>query len=140
MSAHVIKFPKRDPLALELVTKKDRWLIWRYERHGGKVKKVPYQARHPQRYASSTDPTTWGTYQEALNARPRQGGIGFVLGDGIGALDLDDCMTEEGEFHPWASEMVHEADSYTEVTPELGWRAYHRHHQRGIHSRKDQDV
>lgn len=43
--------------------------------------------------ASSTDPTTWATYQEA-KASSAGVGLGFALGDGIGCIDLDYCVTD----------------------------------------------
>lgn len=55
--------------------------------------------------ASSTDPSTWSTYTEAL-ASSRGVGIGFVLaGDGIGVIDLDHCITD-GVVAPWARSVV----------------------------------
>jgi hypothetical protein len=97
--------------------RQDRWVIWRWD----DGKKVPFQARHPERRASVSNQTTWSTYEEALAAAPeggvRVGGIGFVIGAGIGAFDLDDCRTKAGELDDWAVQLVADADSYTEVTP-----------------------
>ena len=97
------------------LTTKERWVIWRWKDGS----KVPYQSKHPNRHASSTDASTWSTYREALDAAPgrREGGIGFVLGDGVGGLDLDACIEDDGKLHPWARDMVHDAGSYAEVTP-----------------------
>jgi primase-polymerase (primpol)-like protein len=56
--------------------------------------------------ASSTDPATWSPYREA--ARSSAGtGLGFVLdGDGIVVLDLDHCLTADGEVLPWAQRVL----------------------------------
>ena len=43
--------------------------------------------------ASSTDPATWANYSDA-KASTAGIGLGFALGDGIGCLDLDHCVTD----------------------------------------------
>ncbi|WP_458085835.1 hypothetical protein [Streptomyces malaysiensis] len=44
--------------------------------------------------ATSTDPDTWATYEEA-SASTAGTGLGFVLvGDGIGCIDLDHCLVD----------------------------------------------
>ena len=43
--------------------------------------------------ASSTDSSTWSTYGDAA-ASTSGVGLGFALGDGIGCLDLDHCVTD----------------------------------------------
>src|SRR5690606_23266017 len=74
----------RPRLPAEL-TSRARWV-----RHDRKVPITP-----DGRAASSTDPSTWSTHSEA--ARSRVGdGLGFVLGDGIACLDLDDCLDSRG--------------------------------------------
>lgn len=42
--------------------------------------------------ASSTDPETWMSYDAALEDPNRR--IGFVLGEGIGCIDLDHCLVD----------------------------------------------
>lgn len=65
--------------------------------------------------ASSTDPTTWGTYPQA---RKRSRRIGFVLGEGIGCIDLDDAINENGTLTEGAAAIVaHYPGSYIEVSP-----------------------
>src|SRR5688572_21168884 len=48
----------------------DCWVTWRYETKAGKTKpdKVPYQALHPGRLASSTDRDTWAPFNDAFGA------------------------------------------------------------------------
>lgn len=67
--------------------------------------------------ASSTDPSTWCSYQQALDSRFGVG-PGFVLdGDGIVCIDLDDCLTG-GQLAPWAERIVAAAGrTYIEVSP-----------------------
>lgn len=56
------------------------------------------------RSASTTNPATWSTHAEAL-ASSKGVGLGYVLGDGIGAIDLDHCF-QGGELLPWAAEIL----------------------------------
>lgn len=54
--------------------------------------------------ASSTDPATWSTFAEA-KASSAGVGLGFVLGDGIGCIDLDHCFGG-GALADWAAEYI----------------------------------
>jgi putative DNA primase/helicase len=69
----------------------NRWLVWRYETRDGDTTKVPYQSARSQTKASSTDPSTWSTFDLALAAYQdgKSDGIGFALGDGYFGLDFD---------------------------------------------------
>jgi primase-polymerase (primpol)-like protein len=64
---------------------------------------------HTGQRASVTDPTTWGTLEEARAAvtRYRLDGIGLVLGSGLFGIDLDHCRNPEtGELTPEAAAIV----------------------------------
>jgi primase-polymerase (primpol)-like protein len=66
--------------------------------------------------ASSTDPATWASYAEAVGSRAGVG-LGFVLGDGIGCIDIDHCLTGN-ELSPQALELLARYPrSYTEISP-----------------------
>ncbi len=98
-----------------------QWLCWRLEERGGKPTKVPYSPLTGAK-ASSTDPSTWADYSEAVAAREEHNydGIGFVftLEDDLCGVDLDGCLSlETGEIEPWAQEIIEELDSYTEISP-----------------------
>lgn len=54
--------------------------------------------------ASSTNPATWSSFAEARVSSAGVG-LGFVLGDGIGCIDLDHCF-EGGRLADWASEYI----------------------------------
>ena len=56
--------------------------------------------------ASVTDSRTWTTYEKAA-ASTVGTGLGIVLGDGLGCIDLDHCI-ERGVLAPWAREIVDE--------------------------------
>ena len=88
--------------ALQPLTGEPRWMVWSWEwrtTNSGKGKwtKPPRQARDPKYNARSNDPSTWGTYDDALAAvqRGNADGIGYaLLGSGIGAIDLDHVLDE----------------------------------------------
>lgn len=54
--------------------------------------------------ASSTNAGTWDSFS-AASASTAGVGMGFVLGDGIGCIDLDHCF-DGGKLLPWAQEIV----------------------------------
>lgn len=68
------------------------------------------------RAASSTDPNTWATYEQAA-ASTIGAGHGFVLnGDGIVCIDLDNCLTGN-QLAPWAKTILDQApDTYVEIS------------------------
>src|SRR5829696_6313724 len=98
-----------------------QWLCWRSEERDGNLTKVPYSPATGKR-ANSTVPETWTGYQEAVRACKEQGysGIGFVFTseDDLCGVDLDKCLDPEtAEIEPWASAIIEELDSYTEISP-----------------------
>ncbi|MGH7919421.1 MAG: hypothetical protein ACREQM_05685 [Candidatus Dormibacteraceae bacterium] len=102
----------------ELVAR-PQWVRWRWEMRDGKPTKPPYRADGRGR-ASSTDPTTWASYEVACRNIPKDGGIGYVFSqhDDLTGADLDHCRNpDSGRIDAWALEVVRELDSYTEVSP-----------------------
>lgn len=79
-----------------------RWVRWTLEPRRDKLTKVPRQLNG--RHASSTDPRTWTTFAAARSSSLGEG-IGWVLGEGIGCIDLDDCIID-GRLQPWAEEII----------------------------------
>lgn len=65
--------------------------------------------------ASSTDPATWASFGAARASSVGEG-IGFVLGEGIGCIDLDHAIVD-GVVADWA-QLVLDAnpDTYIEVS------------------------
>lgn len=85
------------------MTARDRWMRYRLQRRGAKITKVPTTTAG--RNASSTDPSTWTTFADA-KASKVGAGLGFALGDGIGCIDLDDCIDEHGNVADWARRII----------------------------------
>jgi len=89
---------------------------------GGKMTKVPRDAKTGGA-GSSTDPSTWATFDEACAAyedvRYGFSGIGFVIaGDrSVTGLDLEHVLDEEGRLDPDYQWVVDEAGTYIEVSP-----------------------
>jgi hypothetical protein len=120
----------RLPAALIPLTKRKRWVTWRWEwtkRKDGTWKwtKEPYQSASPQWHAKSNGQRTWGDYAAALSAYWYKDndvdGIGVMLLKGdVVALDLDKCRDAESEqLTPWAQSYVAKATAlgaYVEVT------------------------
>ena len=106
------------PAALSPLVALPHWVIWRWDDVKGKKSKVPYQSAHPRKKAKNNDPSTWSDFATAVAATKMADGIGFCLLDsGFGAFDLDHCRDPDtGIIDSWASELVHRAGSYTEVT------------------------
>jgi putative DNA primase/helicase len=94
----------------------NQWVLWRYEERDGKPTKVPYQPASPNRKASTTDPSTWGTFEDAIAAEAEGVGFVFTPDDPFAGVDLDDCVTD-GVIHPDALALVRQLDSYTELNP-----------------------
>lgn len=65
--------------------------------------------------ASSTDPTTWSTFDDARRSSVGEG-VGFVLGNGVGCIDLDHAIVD-GSVVGWAQEVLDaNPDTYIEVS------------------------
>lgn len=89
-----------------------RWVVWR--------DKVPYCATAANSRASSTDPSTWASFDQAQAAYEEGGwdGVGFVFnGDGVVGIDLDDCVTDD-VIAPAALAILEESGAqYVELSP-----------------------
>jgi putative DNA primase/helicase len=92
------------------------WLVWREEERKGRATKVPYSAAGG--VGSSTDASTWTSYEVALAAVPRFDGLGFAITDGNVLVDLDGCCdSESGVIEEWAQFIVDFLQCPTEVSP-----------------------
>jgi putative DNA primase/helicase len=98
-----------------------RWVTWRLEERDGEQAKVPYAVQAvgalPRR-ASSTDPDTWSSHDDALAylQRSEMTGLGFVLGDGWCGIDLDHHVIE-GVPSDVAARICQHFNSYAELSP-----------------------
>ncbi len=92
-----------------------RWVCWTYE-DGRKLPKIAGSGRN----ASSTNPDTWTSFEQASRAYAtgRYSGIGIVLdGDGLVGVDLDGCVVD-GVPQPAALALLDGIGcEYVEVSP-----------------------
>ncbi|MBZ5590570.1 MAG: hypothetical protein LAO05_18625 [Acidobacteriia bacterium] len=107
-------------------------VLWRAEPRGlDKPAKVPYRIAEPSRRASSTDPATWGSFADAVEAYlslvdlspdPARGpvaGVGVVLTAAarLTCIDLDRVIDADGRLDTRAETIVERCDSWTEISP-----------------------
>ncbi len=92
-----------------------RWVLWSYGPKGSKTPKMP-----TGKNARTNDPGTWITFEAAVDAYKtgRFNGIGFMLGEGLHGIDLDDCRNPETEeLDVRARSILNAVDGYAEVSP-----------------------
>lgn len=95
----------------------NRFCCWRYEQRDGRKTKVPYNPVTKNR-AKSDDPNTFCDFETAIAAAGNFDGIGFLVGDGVCAIDLDDCFDENGSLKPVAQDVTDVfKGSYVERSP-----------------------
>lgn len=94
------------------------WVNWRYEKRRGKETKVPFDPKYPTKHASSTDPKTWGLYEDAYERKTARCGIGIVLQPPLIGIDLDHCVLDDGTLTFLAQEVLARFDcTYAEWSP-----------------------
>lgn len=95
------------------MTSKARFLRWKLVDRRGKATKVPLTV--DGRAGSSTDASTWVSFT-AAEASTAGVGVGFVLGDGIGCIDLDNAIVN-GAVEPWAQVVLDDnQNTFVEVS------------------------
>ena len=90
------------------------WVAWKFEQRDGKpTTKVLYNPATGTR-ADSTEPRTWGTFDDAGRAYERGGydGLGFVVTehDPYTGVDLDHCIVD-GQLTDDANRFVTEVEA-----------------------------
>ena len=93
---------------------RDRWIRWDRVKRNGKLEKVPFTTVGS--YASSTNANTWSTFTEA-SASAVGVGLGYVLGDGIGCIDLDHCLSSGNPNKAAAKFLQDYPHHFIEVSP-----------------------
>lgn len=101
----------------------DRWILWRYTLlpKSKTWTKTPHSARSGRKI-DATKHSNGVTFMEAMRAlrdsKDEFDGVGFLLGQGIGGIDVDDCIDENGNFneHGAAISKMFRA-TYAEVSP-----------------------
>src|SRR5262245_24129509 len=82
----------------DALKQRNQWVVWSWRWVGSKWDKPPLQVNGQA--ASVSDPTTWATFDDALQAQRAGGfdGVGFVFtdGDDFFGFDFDDAIGEGG--------------------------------------------
>ena len=106
---------RRIPASLQA---KRIWLPFKSSpRPAGGANKIPHNRQgRPAKY---TDPSTWMSYEAAVQQRLRHGyaGIGIVLSEELGiiGIDFDHCI-QDGELNPEIEQWLLDLNTYTEVS------------------------
>lgn len=98
--------------------KQKRWVNWKYEEvEEGRTTKLPISL--DGRTASSTDPSTWSTYEEV--AKTSQSiGIVFMPDQLLLGIDIDHCLDGNEIVHEERESIIRlikEVSTYTEISP-----------------------
>ena len=96
------------------LTSRDRWVRWDLENRKGRQEKVPKQTISGN--ASSTNPNTWASHVEATKSEIGIG-LGYVLGDGIGCIDLDHCLVDGKPTPATTAYLSDYPNHYIEISP-----------------------
>ena len=103
--------------------------VWKLEKRKGKPTKVPYNPRTGQ-LAKTNDPSTFSDFGTAMKAYAMGGwdGIGYRVSEGIGAIDIDHCIREDGSLNDVAASILaFLPDAYFEKSPSgTGLRGFFR--------------
>ena len=103
--------------------------LWKYEKRSGRATKVPYDPRTGQ-MAKTNDTSTFSDFSTAMTAYAMGGwdGIGYRVSEGIGAIDIDHCIREDGSLNDVAASILSFfPDTYFERSPSsTGLRGFFR--------------
>jgi hypothetical protein len=101
-----------------------QWAVWRWTlMTNNRWQKPPFMATHPQRHASTRDPSTLCDYDTALATvqAGKADGLSYILteDDPFAAIDLDHCRhVGTHSIDTWAQNFLDTGrHSYSEVTP-----------------------
>lgn len=99
------------------------WVCWclSLDRNSGKMRKIPINPVTGEP-ARSNDPNTWGTYNQAVEARDynKYSGIGYMFCPeaGIVGVDIDHCFDKETcHFNEIAAAILAKQPTYAEMSP-----------------------
>ena len=112
------------PKELNEIKELKQWVGFRFTKVKTETSKKEKQGKMPinpmtGKGAKANDPSTWGTYDEAVKSVERfhLDGIGFEFASGYFGIDLDDVIDEKGNITSVGSDIVDVVDSYTEFSP-----------------------
>ena len=92
---------------------------WKKEKRAGKPTKIPYNP-NTGCMAKTNDPRTFTDFNTAMKTFAMGGydGIGYRVSEGIGAIDIDHCIREDGSLNDVAASILgFFPDAYFEKSP-----------------------
>lgn len=101
----------------DAMTRVARWVNWRAVERDGNWTKVPIDPRTGGN-ASSTNPDTWASFADAVDAATQDAtiGIGFMLGDGWLGVDFDG-LDQNPTLSAWVWDWGNASTTYLERSP-----------------------
>jgi hypothetical protein len=115
----------RTTYTLNSFSKNNKWVAWKEQPNKqGKPTKVPKNPHSGDDARIPTDPSTYGTLDDAIACKKMingNGGVGIVLGSvnndyHLVGIDLDSCRNED-ESADWALKIIERFDTYAEIPP-----------------------
>ena len=116
-----------DTITLADLSEQKIWVAWKEQLNKqGKLTKIPKDPATGDNAKVPSDPSTYGTLDDALKcseAMRGKGGVGIVLGPidnehHLVGIDLDSCRDLNTEtIAEWAAEVINRFDTYAEVSP-----------------------
>ena len=98
---------------------KRQWVGFTFKDKPGAKKpaKIPMNP-HTLKYGSSTDPSTWSTFPQAIQLMRINNwdGVGFVFANDYIGIDLDNCVTGD-IINQFATDVLKHCSSYAEFSP-----------------------
>lgn len=81
--------------------------VWKMEKRSGRPTKVPYNPKTGN-MAKTNDPSTFADFNTAMKSYAIGGwdGIGYRVSEGIGAIDIDHCIREDGSLNDVAASIL----------------------------------
>ena len=81
--------------------------LWKKEKRNGRATKVPYNPKTGT-MARTNDPSTFSDFGTAMKAYAMGGwdGIGYRVSEGIGAIDIDHCIRDDGSLNDVAASIL----------------------------------
>jgi putative DNA primase/helicase len=121
----------------------NRWVMWQLVLRKGRWTKMPKTINGAA--ASSTDSSTWSTFDDVCDALLMGDGfdgIGLVLGTDVQGIDLDDCRDPvTGVLTDLANEVLERVQGYAEVSPSgTGIKVFAKTNLDGSRTKKDVGV
>lgn len=97
------------------------WCLWKREKRGDNITKVPYQANGDK--AKASDQETFTSFDKAVAAYKNGGydGLGLGLFNGFCAVDIDHCIDHDApggsQMSYMGQDIIATMDTYTEISP-----------------------